>query len=99
MALLCRHSDSGRLLGHLDVPGVAFMRANGTEEAPQFANPWAYRNLPYVGYRPAYIMHHGHWMYMTHLRRFAATPGMTRTELQVWSVAAVRAVAWAGQRR
>ena len=71
-----RSYDSGRMLAQLDLQHVAFFAANGTDEAPQFANPWAYRNLPYVGYKPAYLMHHGHWEYMANLRQHAATPEM-----------------------
>ena len=76
------HYDANRLLASLDVPEVAFMACNGTDEHPQFANPWAYRNLPYTGYKPAYIMHHGHWEYVRNLQHFAATPDMSQARLQ-----------------
>ena len=60
--------DSHRLLPTLELPNIALLPANGTERHPQLSNTWSFRNLPYSGYHPAYIKHHGNWVYQDHVR-------------------------------
>ena len=65
---------------------------NGTAARPQLANPWALRSVPYTGYRPAYIKHHGSHVFASAVAPYAVTPRMAPPEHR--AVAAAHAAAW-----
>ena len=71
-----------RTLHTVPLPDIALAPHNGTEAAPQLVNSWAIRAVPSVGYRPAYIHHHGH-LHLGSLASYVVTYDMPAVQRQV----------------